>query len=80
MVKTKFEHRTCGKSENNLKRINRKTFTILMFFIIKIGNKKFKNMPSKKFESHFKSLERTYKIKSASDANQHGCNKVCVSK
>ena len=51
-----------------------------MFFIIKIGNKTFKNMSSKKFESHFKSLERTYKIKSASDANQHGCNKVCVSK
>lgn len=80
MVKTKFEHRTCSKSENNLKRINRKTFTFSMFFIIKISYKALKNLPSKKFESHFKSLERTYKIKSASDANQHGCNKVCASK
>jgi len=80
MVKTKFEHRTCSKSENNLERINRETFTFSMFFIIKISYKALKNMPSKKFESHFKSLERTYKIKSASDANQHGCNKVCASK
>jgi hypothetical protein len=69
MVKTKFEHRTCSKSENNLKRINRKTFTFSMFFIIKISYKALKNLPSKKFESHFKSLERTYKIKSASNAN-----------
>ena len=69
MVKTKFEHRACSKSENNLERINRETFTFSMFFIIKISYKALKNLPSKKFESHFKSLERTYKIKSASNAN-----------
>lgn len=40
-----------------------------MFFIIEISYKVFKNLPHKKFESHPKSMERTYKTKQAPHAS-----------
>lgn len=64
MVKVKYECRTSSQSQNYLIRIYRKVITVSMFFIIKISYKTFKNMSYKKLKSHFKSLERAYKIKS----------------